>query len=91
MDTAAKRAVAAGLAKLADAIHNLREAQGAVETGLRDARPGSDAEALVLGLARVLGHLGEAVVDVTPEMWAAMLSEQSIGLDDVRKAFEAAA
>ena len=91
MDAETKRRVATGLAKLADAIHDLREAQGVVEAGLRGARPGADAEALGLGLARVLGHLGEAAADVTPEMWAAMLSQESVGVEEIRKVLEAAA
>jgi hypothetical protein len=55
------------------------------------AGPGADVEKLALGLARVLGHLSEAVADVPNEMWAAMLAERQIGLDDVRKALERAA
>lgn len=91
MDAETKRDVAAGLAKLADAIHDLREAQGKVEKALPRAKPGSGVEAVALQLARVLNHLGEAVADVTPEMWAAMLSEESVGIEEVRKALEAAA
>ena len=55
---------------MADAIHDLREAQGKVEKALPRAKPGSGVEAVALQLARVLNHLGEAVADVTPEMWA---------------------
>ena len=91
MDAKTKAAVAAGLAKLADAMHHLREAQVAIEKAQAKARPGTSVDDLALGMARVLGHLGEAVADVTPEMWAAMLSEENIGIEDVRKAFEAAA
>jgi hypothetical protein len=85
MDKAVKSDVAKGLAKLADAIHDLRKAQDAVEA------VGSEADMFALQLARVLNHLGEAVADVTPEMWAAMLSESSVGIEEVRKALEAAA
>jgi hypothetical protein len=85
------KAVALGLAKLADAVHHLREAQVDIEARMARAAPGSQDERLALGLARVLGHLSEAVADVTPEMWAMMISDRAVGLDDVRKALEAAA
>ncbi len=91
MDATVMTEVAAGLAKLADAVHHLRQAQGDMEAGLRSARHGSEAEAVALGMARVLAHLGEAVADVTPEMWAMMLSEENVGIEEVRKALEAAA
>jgi len=91
MDATTKVKVAAGLAKLADAMHDLRSAQVSVETALPRVRHGAEMEAFGLQLARVLAHLGEAVADVTPEMWAAMLSEEAIGIEEVRKALEAAA
>lgn len=91
MDAKTKAAVAVGLQKLADGLHDLREAQAAVAKMQQTAKPGSDVDGLALGLARVLGHLGEAFGDVTPEMWAAMLSEENVGIEEVRKAFEAAA
>lgn len=91
MERDVKESVAAGLAKLADAVHHLREAQGDAEKAMAKAAPGADVERLALGLTRVLGHLSEAVADVTPEMWAAMLEERQVGVEDVRKALEAAA
>lgn len=91
MDAETRTEVAVGLAKLADAVHHLRKAQEHVETALPKARQGSDTEAMALGLARVLNHLGEGVADVTPAMWAAMLSDRTIGIEEVQKALEAKA
>lgn len=91
MDAEMKRAVAMGLAKLADAIHDLRKAEARIE-GKEIHLLGRDGNgSFELQLARVLNHLSEAVADVTPEMWAAMLSEESVGIEEVRKALEAAA
>ena len=91
MDAKTKAAVAVGLMKLADALHDLREAQAAIEKMHRTARPGADVDGLALGLTRVVGHVGEAAADVTPEMWAIMLSCENVGIEEVRKALEAAA
>lgn len=91
MDGTVKASVAVGLARLADAVHYLRAAQVDVEAAMAKAAPGADVERLALGLARVLGHVSEAVADVTPEMWAAMLSDRQVGAEEVRKAFERAA
>jgi hypothetical protein len=62
-----------------------------VEKALPKARPGSDVETIALGLARVMAHLSEAVGDVPIAMWAAMLSEKSVGIEEIRKAIEAQA
>ena len=92
MDAETKRRVAIGLAKLADAIQDLRKAEASVEVGLRTEKHlGDDTKTLALGLSRVLGHLGEAVADVPSEMWAAMLTHEHIGVEELRKALEAAA
>lgn len=90
MDATARRSVVTGLAKLADAVHDLRKAERSIErAAARAGRPVD--EEMANGLSNVLGHLSEAVAGVTPAMWALMLSEREIGLDEVRKALNAAA
>ncbi len=91
MDAGMKLEVATGLARLADAMHYLRAAQERIAKEQTSANVGVGEVCLALGLERVLNHLGEAAGDVTPEMWIAMLSERTIGLDEVRKVFESAA
>jgi hypothetical protein len=85
-----KALAAEGLKMLVDARSILDKVAKSIDQEIAKAAPGSRIEQIGQHLTRMHNHLSDAIADVPTEFWCAMVRDNGISLDDLRKNLNAA-
>jgi hypothetical protein len=79
-----KTEAARALRQLLAARKGLAAVQAEIDREAETSAPGSDEAKTALQLQRTLNHIGEAIADVPPALWGAMLKDYHISIADLR-------